>query len=333
MFNKLFIDVQCTVCLYVDDLKITCVDPDIISNVVDKLEELFPGLKPNSSTSHSYLGMNFDYEKPGEFRITMKGYIDDVLSQCPEIVSSVCTPALSNLFELVDSPLLDDARRERFHSLVAKLLYLAKRVRPDILTAISFLATRVQAPTENDWKRLIRVLRYLYGSRDLGIVLRPGDGPYRVIGSADAAFGVHQDGKSHSGLVIALGEGPVFVRSAKQKIVTKSSTEAELVSLSDGCSQVIWSRDFVLGQGYGIGPATIYQDNMSTIAMVENGRPTSDRTRHINVRYFFVSDRVSSGEVNIVHLPSQEMSSDFLSKPKVGQEFLYLRAKLLNWYY
>jgi hypothetical protein len=72
---------------------------------------------------------------------------------------------------------------------------------------------------------------------------------------------------------------------------------------------------------------------MSTIAMVENGRPTSDRTRHINVRYFFVSDRVSSGEVNIVHLPSQEMSSDFLSKPKVGQEFLYLRAKLLNWYY
>jgi hypothetical protein len=123
------------------------------------------------------------------------------------------------------------------------------------------------------------------------------------------------------------------VRSSKQKIVSKSSTEAELISLSDGCSQIIWSRDFLIGQGYDVSAATIYQDNMSTISMVKAGKPTSDRSRHINVRYFFIKDRVDSGEIAIQYLPTDEMTADILTKPLVGEKFRKLKAKLLNWYY
>ena len=66
----------------------------------------------------------------------------------------------------------------------------------------------------------------------------------------DASYGVHADGKSHSGTIITLGAGPVYVRSSKQKIVTKSSSEAELVALSDNASHVIWARNFIIAQGY-----------------------------------------------------------------------------------
>jgi hypothetical protein len=109
---------------------------------------------------------------------------------------------------------------------------------------------------------------------------------------------MHVDGKSHTGVTISLGRGTVHVRLSKQKIVTKSSTEAELVGLSDSLGQVIWSRDFLVGQGYTMRPADVFQDNLSTMALATKGRSTSEQTRHVHIRYFFVKDRVDSGEVN-----------------------------------
>jgi hypothetical protein len=79
--------------------------------------------------------------------------------------------------------------------------------------------------------------------------------------------------------------------------------------------------------------ATVYQDNMSTISLVKAGKPTSDRSRHIHVRYFFIKDRVDNGEIKIEHLPTDEMAADILTKPLVGAKFKKLKAKLLNWYY
>jgi hypothetical protein len=110
-------------------------------------------------------------------------------------------------------------------------MYLAKRVRPDILLPVSFLSTRVHCCDVDDQRKLNRVLKYLNGTRTLGIVLRP-DKNLQLDSYIDASYGVHADGKSHSGMVISLSAGPLFVKAAKQKIVTKSSTEAELVSLS-----------------------------------------------------------------------------------------------------
>jgi hypothetical protein len=83
------------------------------------------------------------------------------------------------------------------------------------------------------------VLKYINGTKALGVILRSNKKMIDVNAYFDASYGIHEDGKSHSSLYIVLGEGPVFVQSTKQKIVTKSSTEVELVSLSDGCSQII----------------------------------------------------------------------------------------------
>ncbi len=193
-----------------------------------------------------------------------------------------------------------------------------------------FLSTRTKSATEDDYSKLDRVLRYLNGTAGMGMVLET-DKDICVYTFADAAYGVHADGKSHSGLNITLGRGAVFVRSAKQKIVSKSSTEAELIGLSDSLSQTIWTRDFLTGQGYSIGPATVYQDNMSAIALAAKGKSTSDRTRHIHIRYFFVKDRVDAGEIAVEYKPTKLMLADLLTKPLQGDLFRAMRKELLNW--
>jgi hypothetical protein len=151
-----------------------------------------------------------------------------------------------------------------------------------------------------------------------------------VFAYIDASYGVHADGKGHTGVFISLCKGGIHVKSSKQKINSKSSTESELIGLSDGLSQVIWTRDFLCAQGYNISAAVIYQDNKSTIVMANRGASTSERTRHIGLRYFFVKDRVDSGEVTIQYLPTENMIADILTKPLQGSLFRRLRNELMN---
>ena len=75
-----------------------------------------------------------------------------------------------------------------------------------------------------------------------------------------------------------------------------------------------------------MGPAIVYEDNMSTIALVRNGKSSSDKTRHIAIRYFFISDRIMNKEISVDYMPA-----DDLTKPLQGTLFKNLRDKLLNW--
>ena len=134
-------------------------------------------------------------------------------------------------------------------------------MRPDILTAAAFLVTRVKGPTVQDEVKLNRMLAYLNATQEMSIRLGcDGIGPMTVTGNVDASYGVHWDLKGHTGCMI-------HISSRKQGLTTKSSTEAELVEISDTLTQVIWTREFLLAQGYNLGPAVVKQDNQSTIVL------------------------------------------------------------------
>ena len=184
-----------------------------------------------------------------------------------------------------------------FHKVVAMVLYLTKRTKPECLVAVAFLAIRVNKCTIDDVEKLQRLVRWIYATRDSGVVLRPGAGGIAVKFFVDASYGVHSDGRSHTGSCVVIGDvGAVHCRSSKQLIVTKSSTEAELVRLSDSANQGIFIRTFLISQGYKMKPATIYQDNQSCMALVERGRSGAERTRHTQIRYFWVKERVDTGK-------------------------------------
>ena len=125
--------------------------------------------------------------------------------------------------------------------------------------------------------------------------------------------------------------GAVHCRSSKQLIVTKSSTEAELVGLSDSTNQSIFIRAFLIAQGYNMEPVTIYQDNQSCMALVERGRSGAEQTRHIQIRYFWVKQRVDTGEVRVEYLRSEDMYANVLTKPLQGSQFRRERDGLTGW--
>jgi hypothetical protein len=258
----------------------------------------------------------------------MEGYINDLLKARPP-QGRAATPAATTIFNVRESPALSHDQRKEFHTAVAKLLYLAKRIRSDILQAVAFLTGRVQSPTQDDLEKLDRIYNYLNSTRDLELCLG-GVGLLVILAFVDAAFGLHSDGKSHTGIIISLGLGTIYAASQKQRIVTKSSSEAELVGISDALSQIIWTRNFLELQGYSLGPAIIFQDNTSTISLANKGKAQSQKTRHIHVRYYFIKDRISSNEVQLQYKPTAEMASDILTKGVQGSLFRRLRDRILG---
>ena len=148
---------------------------------------------------------------------------------------------------------------------------------------------------------------------------------------ANAAFAVHHDFKSHTGATMSLGKGAVQVISSKQKLNTKSSTEAELVAADDTLSHLLQTKYFLEAQGYPSDQTILYQDNTSAILLENNGRSSSGKsTRHINIRYYFIKDRIESGDLEIQHCPTDNLIADYMSKPLQGAKFYRFRKAILN---
>ena len=138
----------------------------------------------------------------------------------------------------------------------------------------------------------------------------------------DAAYAVHPDMRSHTGGTMSFGTGVIHTKSSKQKLNTKSSTEAELVGVSKYLPYHIWLVNFLQYQGYDIKNKILYQDNQSAIRMEKNGRNScTGNSRHIDVRFFFVKDRVDSGDIKVQYCPTSTMLADFFTKPLQGTVF------------
>lgn len=171
----------------------------------------------------------------------------------------------------------------------------------------------------------------MQSTAERGIKLRVSNPPV-VRAHVDASYGVHtSSGRSHTGCAITIGTGPVLAKSAKQRIVTKSSTEAELVGLSDMASQAIHVNEFLREQGVATGPAVLGQGNLSTIALTRRGGPGSERSRHIAIRYFWLKERIDDGDVAVEHVPTGDMVANTLTKPVQGAQFARERDALTGW--
>jgi hypothetical protein len=152
----------------------------------------------------------------------------------------------------------------------------------------------------------------------------------------DASYGIHPDGKSHTGLAVTLGGGCILTKSTKQKIVTKSSTEAELVGLSTHAGVGIELGKMIQHQlVQSSGPdesvqVILFQDNKSTISLIINGKPTHDSSRHILIRHFWLHERIQNREVILAYCPTDIMVADILTKALQGATLVRLREMILS---
>ena len=264
-------------------------------------------------------------------RINMCKYLPSIIADFPELITGVsATPAADHLFKVRgNGKNPNEEQADAFHHTVYQLLFAANRARRDIQTAVSFLTTRVQAPDEDDWGKLKRVLKYLNGTRYLKLILSADAMNFAIHWYIDGSHQIHEDCRGQTGSLVTFGAGAVSSSSNKQKSNTKSSTETEIIALHDKLSDVIWMRYFVECQGYTIDECIIFQDNMSALSLEKNGQMSSSkRTKHIKAKYFLIKDYYDAGEVDLRYCPTGEMWADVLTKPLQGQLFRDMRAFL-----
>jgi hypothetical protein len=148
----------------------------------------------------------------------------------------------------------------------------------------------------------------------------------------DASYAVHPDMKSHTGGVMSMGTGGILCKSTKQKLNTKSSTEAELIGATDYLPSTIWSKMFMEAQGYKITSNIFEQDNVSAIRLEKNGKASAGKqSRHIDIRYFFMKDRIKIDGITVQHCPTEQMLADFFTKPLQGSLFKKFRDVLMGY--
>jgi hypothetical protein len=250
--------------------------------------------------------------------VTMPGYAQECVSSFLEhdSVEPCTTPAEDKLFDFDESsPMLDSAKAKTFHSLAAKVLYLATKTRPDIMPTVCFLMSRARCCTSEDWAKLKYLFSYLSCTTHYGIFYRSG-APATLSAYVDASHGTHmEDGTSRTGIVITMAGGAVCFKSMRQTLVTTSSTEAELVALSEGSKLVMWLRYLMSDLNLcDLGPTVVYQDNTSAISIIMNDKTKQQRTRHINCKYFAVRQYIREKCVILQHLAGTEMLADILTK-------------------
>jgi len=330
VFNAVFDDVQISVGVYVDDLFITCVDEEIIQHLKDMLVDKYKELNFDDKLKLNYLGMIIDNTNDEHIDISMPSYVQSIIDEIGTKQGETSdTPAAMNLFSINESDKpLEEKAKEDFHTTVAKILYLSKHARPDILLAATFLCTRVQCPGAEDLKKLRRVGRYLNKTKELTLrikrdsnIIGPDGNVVNINVFVDASFAVHDTMRSHTGAIISVGDTPVFYKSTKQKLNASSSTQAEIIAISDILPQTIATAGFIHEQMNKVVFTTVHEDNMSTIAMLKNGRPKAENTRHINIRYFHICDYVEKGEIEVVYVNTDNQHGDFYTKPLQGIAF------------
>jgi len=237
--NKMIDGKQCTILWHVDDRKISHVNPNVVTSILNQLDGEFGGVSPLTVTRgavHEYFRMTINYSQKGKVKFSMFDYLEDIVANFPDDLKmnrNTATSAADHLFTVSESAVkLIRKQAVIFHQYVAKPLFAVKRARPDIRTANAFLCTRVQHPDVDDWKKLAQVLGYIKDTIFIPQTIG-GDGTGSIYWYVDASFAVHHNMKSHTGGMMTFGVGAAISMLTKQKLNTKSSTKAELVGVDD----------------------------------------------------------------------------------------------------
>jgi hypothetical protein len=187
----------------------------------------------------------------------------------------------------------------------------------------------VKAPTVEDDRKLDRVTSFQKTTRDdplrLGCTIPP-----RATTSIDAAFANRQNMRFKTGMCVTLGIGFFIMCSKMQKLNSKSSTESEFITVSDGMNIPLWLAGLHWYQRYKKHSVRLEQDNQSYMALLNKGRSIAETTRFIEIRKFWISDDIQNGTVEVVYVPTEDMTADYFTKPLQGAIFSKMSKKVMG---
>lgn len=213
-----------------------------------------------------------------------------------------------------------------YRQLLGSLMYLAVLTRPDIAFSVNYLSQFNNSYDETHWKHLKRILKYLKGTKNYGLVFCKDKSS--IEGYADADWGSDiNDRKSFSGFCFKLSNAVISFECRKQRNVSLSSTEAEYIALSEASKECIYLKNLYTEILGSCGPIVLYNDSQSAQKLVSN--PVFHRrSKHIDIRYHFVREAVANKFVTIDYLETAEMPADILTKSLGSVKHKYFTKKL-----
>ncbi len=300
--------------LYVDDLLLASSDLKFLFWLKAEFNKRFK--MEDCGEASICLGLEIRRDRPKKLlHLSQQRYAEKILHRFGmEDSKPVVTPMEGQLLQSdIEGEPFDSSK---YRKAVGSLMYLAVGTRPDISFAISRLAQYVESPTQKLWVAIKRVLRYICGTKNTGIMYSSSSSLYPV-GYSDSDWGgCKLNRKSTSGFVFTMAGGAVSWKSKKQGCVAQSSSEAEYMALSSAAKEAIWlSKIFAVAESESDRrPVLIFVDNQGAIKMSKNDS-SSTRTKHIDIQYHFVRDSLAKKLLSIDFCATQEMAADILTKP------------------
>ncbi|KAJ9561968.1 hypothetical protein OSB04_007128 [Centaurea solstitialis] len=310
--------------VYVDDMVVTGDDLQEMSNLQTVLAAEFE-LKDLGHLKY-FLGIEVARSKAG-ISMCQRKYVLDLLAETGMLnCRPVDTPIETN-HKLTIHPDQVPTNKERYQRLVGKLIYLS-HTRPDIAYAVSVVSRFMHAPSKDHMEAAYRILRYLKASPGKGLFFGKNQSN-QVTGYTDADWsGDRMDGKSTSGYFTFVGGNLVTWRSKKQKVVARSSAEAEYRGMVHGVCELIWIKRILRDLGIDHpDPLSLRCDNEAAVK-IANNPVQHDRTKHVEVDRHFIKDHLEKRTVELPHVASKDQLADMLTKAVCGRVFQSSLSKL-----
>lgn len=273
-----------------------------------------------------FLGIEVVQSSAGIY-ICQRKYAMDIMRRFGmEGSNSVCNPMVPG-YKLCRDEKGVKVDETQFKQVVGSLMYITA-TRPDLMFVVSLISRFMSKPTEMHVQAAKRVLRYLKGTVNYGILYKRG-GAEKLVAFTDSDYVGDLEGrKSTSGYVFLMNDAAVAWSSKKQPIVTLSTTEAEFIAAAGCACQAIWMRRILSDIGYTQeGSTTIMCDSSSAIKLSKNP-VMHGRSKHIDVRFHFLRDLTKEGVVELVHCGTHDQIADVLTKPLKLEVFRGLREQL-----
>jgi transposase InsO family protein len=300
---------------------------------------------------YAFLGVEVKFNATdGTVSLTQPGLLKKIISMTGlQDSNSKATPAEKDPLGpgLDDDPPHDEDWE--YPSVIGCLLYLANNTRPDIQFAVHSCARYTHRPKAIHSKAVKRIVRYLVGTADKGLLLRPStditidmyvDADFAGMWQAAAPVDDPVRVKSRTGYLILLANCPLVWASKLQTEIATSTLEAEFIALSTGMRELIPARTIFHALAKSIGldvpeqaslRSTVFEDNNGCLTLATVPKMTP-RTKHIGVKYFWFRSKVGPGSgITIKKVDTKAQLADTLTKGLPAEQFATLRTQLMGW--
>jgi hypothetical protein len=285
-----------------------------------------------------FIGLHIEHFRDGSILLSQPHQIQMLARDYNLLSVSSPQVPMSSLFNDEYQDAAPKVEIEQYMRLLGRLLFIIK-TRPDIAYAVNRLATRSHCATDRDFKALLRIVSYLYGTRNLGLKLKKSDSSNRAAAArlscyVDASYATHPDHRSHTGYCFSLGDtlAMFYSRTFKQTNVTLSSTEAENAAAVEATKEIMWFRDLLNELGFPqLEPTLVFADNASMITLANDFSGNHKRVKHYMTRINFMIEQVQLQTIRLEHVATDFNVADILTKPLGPTAFLRLRPRLLGY--